>query len=54
MSEKKSSNPFINMANEAKKTKAALIKTSQPTQKAPKPNKGFGGPSVIRRTGRGG
>jgi hypothetical protein len=48
--EKKSKNPFINMANAAKK--AAVV---APTQqgKAPKPSKGFGAKNVVRRTGRG-
>ncbi|MFY8211980.1 MAG: hypothetical protein ACOVLB_04880 [Candidatus Nanopelagicus sp.] len=50
--EKKSKNPFINMANAAKKTVA--VPGQQPAQgKAPKPSKGFGGASVVRRTGRG-
>lgn len=51
--EKKSKNPFINMANAAKKNNP--ISGKQPKQNnAPKPNKGFGGPSVVRRSGRGG
>jgi len=47
--EKKSKNPFINMANAAKKA------TTVPVQqgKAPKPSKGFGAKNVVRRTGRG-
>jgi hypothetical protein len=50
--EKKSKNPFINMANAAKK--AAIVPNQQQQQgKAPKPSKGFGGASVVRRTGRG-
>ena len=49
MTEKKSSNPFINMANDAKKN--VVIK--QPPQKTVKPSKGFGGPAIVRRTGRG-
>lgn len=55
--EKKSKNPFINMAREAKArgTKLAPEKATQIQQaKAPKPSKGFGGASVVRRTGRGG
>ena len=53
--EEKSSNPFINMANEAKKNSPRLPGAKQVQQKMPKPNtKGFGGSSVIRRTGRGG
>lgn len=51
--EKKSKNPFINMANQAKKNNVPKF---DPKGKgnAPKPSKGFGGPSVIRRSGRGG
>jgi hypothetical protein len=52
--EKKSKNPFINMANEAKKNNGPGIVGKKSEQKAPKPSKGFGGSSVIRRTGRGG
>ncbi len=52
--EKKSKNPFINMANEAKKNKPGFVNGKQTNQKVPKPNKGFGGPSVVRRSGRGG
>lgn len=52
--EKKSKNPFINMANEAKKNKPSFITGKGANQKAPKPSKGFGGPSVVRRSGRGG
>lgn len=54
MTEKKSVNPFINMANEAKKNKAPTIHGKQTQTKAPKPTKGFGGASVVRRSGRGG
>lgn len=55
MTEKKSKNPFINMANDAKKNNAPMITGKKGEQKAPKPNtKGFGGASVVRRTGRGG
>lgn len=51
--EKKSKNPFINMANAAKKNANPFSNTKQ--TKAPKPNsKGFGGASVVRRSGRGG
>lgn len=51
--EKKSKNPFINMANAAKKSNSPFNNAKQ--IKAPKPNsKGFGGASVVRRTGRGG
>ena len=54
---KKSPNPFINMAREAKArdTKISLEKATQVQKaKAPKPSKGFGGATVVRRTGRGG
>jgi hypothetical protein len=57
MTEKKSPNPFINMAREAKArdNKITLEKATQVQKaKAPKPSKGFGGASVVRRTGRGG
>lgn len=57
MTEKKSSNPFINMANEAKARalKVAPEKAAQVQKaKAPKPSKGFGGATVVRRSGRGG
>jgi hypothetical protein len=54
MTEKKSPNPFINMANEAKKKSPRLPSAKDDKHKAPKPNKGFGGSSVVRRTGRGG
>ena len=54
MTEKKNPNPFINLANEAKKKNAPMINGKKTEQKAPKPNKGFGGTSVVRRTGRGG
>ena len=49
--EKKSKNPFINMANAAKKANG-FPKNQQQT-KAPKPNKGFGGANTMRKTGRG-
>jgi hypothetical protein len=53
--EKKSKNPFVNMANDAKKQKAMFTPNKQPNQKTAKANtKGFGGSNVIRRTGRGG
>lgn len=54
MTEKKNPNPFINLANEAKKSNAPMITGKKTEQKAPKPSKGFGGSSVVRRTGRGG
>ena len=55
--EKKSKNPFINMANEAKaRTLKVAPEKAQQVQKAkaPKPSKGFGGATVVRRSGRGG
>lgn len=53
MTEKKSPNPFINMANQAKKQNN-IHNELKGKSKAPKPNKGFGGPTVVRRSGRGG
>jgi hypothetical protein len=52
--EKKSKNPFVNMANEAKKNKPGFVAGKTVQQKAPKPSKGFGGATVVRRSGRGG
>ena len=54
--EKKSINPFIAMAQEAKQKNAAHPGLSKaPKQQGPKANtKGFSGASVVRRTGRGG
>jgi hypothetical protein len=49
--EKKSKNPFINMANAAKKSNS--FPSTQQQNKAPKPNKGFGGANTMRKTGRG-
>ena len=54
MTEKKNPNPFINLANEAKKKNTIAPTGKKAEQKAPKPSKGFGGASVVRRTGRGG
>lgn len=54
--EKKSPNPFINMAREAKARDVKLTPekaTQIQKAKAPKPSKGFGN-SVMRKTGRGG
>ena len=52
MTEKKSPNPFINLANQAKTNNPA---TKGKQVKSPKINsKGFGGTAVIRRSGRGG
>jgi len=55
--EKKSKNPFINLANEAKKKNAAQHPGlgKAPKSQGPKANtKGFGGANVTRRAGRGG
>jgi hypothetical protein len=57
MTEKKNPNPFINMANEAKARALKLTpEKARQVQKAksPKPSKGFGGATVVRRSGRGG
>ena len=54
MTEKKNPNPFINLANEAKKKNSPVIAGKKAEQKAPKPSKGFGGATVVRRAGRGG
>ena len=55
--EKKSKNPFINMAREAKArdTKLTPEKALQiQKSKGPKPSRGNGGATVVRRSGRGG
>lgn len=54
--EKKSKNPFINLANDAKKNNQVHPGLGKaPKKQGPKANtKGFGGSSVVRRTGRGG
>lgn len=56
MTEKKSKNPFINLANEAKKNNQLHPGMGKaPKQQGPKVNtKGFGGSSVTRRSSRGG
>jgi hypothetical protein len=51
--EKKSKNPFINMANQAKNANPHKF-DQKLKQKVPKSGKGFGAPSVTRRSGRGG
>lgn len=52
---KKSKNPFVNMANEAKKNQLHPGMGKAPKTQGPKANtKGFGGASVVRRSGRGG
>lgn len=50
--EKKSPNPFINMANANKQKQNLQPKTKG--HNVPKANKGFGKNSVVRRSGRGG
>jgi len=53
--QKKSKNPFINLANEAKKNNPSKqYGANTNNTKMPKPSKGFGGPTVVRRSGRGG
>lgn len=54
MTEKKSKNPFVNMANDAKKNNQHPGLGKAPKTQGPKPNKGFGGATVVRRSGRGG
>jgi hypothetical protein len=57
MSEKKFVNPFIKAANEAKQKNNELHPGmgKAPKVQGPKANtKGFGGASVVRRSGRGG
>ena len=56
MEPKKSKNPFVNLANEAKETKKANTPQvfGKLQTKAPKPTKGFGGANMVKRTGRGG
>lgn len=59
---KRNPNPFIRMAEEARKKREEQLKTlpdvngkpSVDRGQKPKPNKGFGGPTVVRRSGRGG
>lgn len=48
--EKKFKNPFTNLATQAKKNGNPI---NNIPQKGPKPNKGFGGPVPVRRSGRG-
>jgi len=48
--EKKTKNPFINIANAVKKNNSH---PNQQQNKVPKPNKGFGGATTMRKTGRG-
>ena len=50
---KKSKNPFINMANEAK-AKQPFPQKGGFKPPSPKPSKGFGNATVVRRSGRGG
>lgn len=50
--DKKSPNPFINMANAAKQKQNNNNKPK--SHNIPKSNKGYGKNSVVRRSGRGG
>lgn len=50
--EKKSPNPFINMAAAAKQKQNTNNKPK--SHNIPKSNKGYGKNSVVRRSGRGG
>lgn len=52
--EKKSKNPFINLANAAKKDSKNTGFGKAPKSQGPKPSKGNGGATVVRRSGRGG
>ena len=49
---KKSPNPFINMANNAKKN--SPTPTNKKVHNTPKLSKGYKGTTVVRRSGRGG
>jgi len=52
---KKSKNPFVNMANEAKKNQQNLGVGKAPKVQGSKINtKGFGNSTIVRRSGRGG
>jgi len=51
---KKSKNPFINMANAAKQNNKNPGLGKAPKSQGPKPTKGNGGATVVRRSGRGG
>lgn len=54
MTEKRNPNPFIRMAQEAKKETLAHPGLGKaPKKQGPKPTKGFGN-AVQRKTGRGG
>ncbi len=52
--EKKSKNPFINLANAAKQNNKHPGLAKAPKSQGPKPTKGNGGATVVRRSGRGG
>jgi hypothetical protein len=54
--QKKSKNPFVNMANDAKKNNQLHPGLGKaPKQTGPKPNtKGFGGANMVKRSSRGG
>lgn len=51
--QKKTKNTFLSAALEAKKNKAQFQQSANGKQ-VPKPSKGFGGATVVRRSGRGG
>lgn len=51
--EKKPKNTFLSAALEAKKNKAQFQQSAN-GKHVPKPSKGFGGATVVRRSGRGG
>jgi hypothetical protein len=52
--EKKSKNPFINLANAAKQNNKHSGLGKAPKIQGPKPSKGSVGATVVRRSGRGG
>ena len=52
--EKKSKNPFINLANAAKQNNKHPGLGKAPKSQGPKPTKGSGGATMVRRSGRGG
>lgn len=53
MTEEKKPNPIAKLLAD-KKAKQHANSFNPKGTKAPKPNKGFGAPSFVRRTGRGG
>ena len=52
--EKKSKNPFINLANAAKQNNKHPGLGKAPKSQGPKPTTGSGGATLVRRSGRGG